>query len=298
MGEPAVQVGAGAAGGAPAATAPTAGEQAPQTAGAALTSVPAGTEWAASFQNQEVKSYISQKGFKSPEALAESYKNLEAKFSARAPDERTLVLPEKADDATAMRAVWERLGAPKESKDYDIPTADGASDETFVTWARDAFYKNNLTKTQAQGVALAYNEMAKAHAASQSETRTLALKHADAKLQSEWGAQYDVNVNLAKAGARVLGIDAKTLDIMEAVQGREMLFKTLQKIGVSVGESNFVTGGGTAAAEPSAEQAQQEIQNLMRDKKFQKQWNKGDAEAIARWDKLNRLAAPGEKSIG
>lgn len=262
------------------------------SAGATLTSVPAGPDWAGSFK-EETRNYISQKGFKTPEALAESYKHLEAKMSTRAPDERTLILPEKMEGADA-RAVWERLGAPKEAKGYALPR-EGA-DPAFTEWAEGAFYQNNLTKSQADGVVKAYNEKLTASMAAQQEFAKNAIAQADQSLQKQWGNAYESNINIAKQGAKILGLDAKTLDMMEALQGREALFKNLQRIGVSMGESKFVDGAASPATTP--EQAQQQIKDLMQDAKFVKKVNRGDQESLKRWNDLNRLAAPGDKSIG
>lgn len=277
--------------GAPAAAAAPSTTGAP-SAGATLTSVPAGPDWAGSFK-EETRNYISQKGFKTPESLAESYKHLEAKMSARAPDERTLVLPEKMEGAEA-RAVWERLGAPKEAKGYGLPR-EGA-DPAFADWAEGAFHQNNLTKTQAEGVVKAYNEKIHADMTGQQEFVKNAIAQGDQSLQKQWGAAYESNINIAKQGAKILGLDAKTLDIMEALQGREALFKNLQRIGVGMGESKFVDGAAAPATTP--EQAQQQIKELMQDAKFVKKVNRGDAESLKRWNDLNRLAAPGDKSIG
>lgn len=260
-----------------------------QTAGSTLTSVPTG-EWASGFKSEEVKSYITQKGFKSPEALAESYRSLESKMGA--PADRLLSLPEKME-GEAARAVWERLGAPKEAKGYEIAKGDEKADPKFVEAIQGIFHKNNLTKDQAQGVAKEYEAYANSQLQAQQEAHNNAIMQGDVSLKKQWGAEYDRNVEIARQGVKILGLDAKTLDLMEQIQGRETLYKTLQKIGVGVGESNFVDGASanSQAVELTPEQAHAEIKNLMNDKKFYKQLEKGNTEARARWDKLNQLAS-------
>lgn len=286
---------AGAAPIAPTTTAPSA--PAPtQTAGATLSSMPTGPDWAASFKNEEVRSYVSKKGFQNPEALAESYKNLEAKYSTRIPEDKMIVLPEKME-GDAARAVYERLGAPKEAKGYELPR-DPKADPKFLEKVEGMFHKANLTKTQAMGVLQEYNQMVQSETQAQMTSRQNAIIQGEAKLKGEWGAQYDSNVNLAKQGARILGLDAKTLDLIEMSQGRESLYKTLQKIGVSVGDANFVDGApiGTSA-EMTPDQAKDQIKALIQDEKFGKKLSRGDREAREQWDKLNQLAAPGEFQV-
>lgn len=271
---------------------------APSSAGSTLNSVPTGGEWLSGFKSEETRSYISNKKFQSPEALAESYKNLEAKLSTRHPEDRTIFLPEKME-GEAVKNVFQRLGMPKEMKDYDFAKDDKTADPKTVEAFQNIFYENNLTKDQAAGVAKKYTEYVQGLQAQQQEAHKNALIQGEAALKKEWGSQYEANINIAKQGAKILGLDAKTLDAIEASQGRESLFKTLQRIGVSVGESGFVDGSGAGAGkEMTAEQASAEIQRLYQDKKFQKKFNNGDRETIDYWNKINQLAAPGEKQIG
>lgn len=286
---------AAAAPSAPSAAPAAAPPAAPSSAGATLTSVPAGQDWSGSFK-EETRNYISQKGFKTPEALAESYRHLEQKLSSRPGDERTLILPEKMEGADA-RAVWERLGAPKEAKGYEIPRIEN-SDNSFADWAEQAFHQSNLTKDQAQGLHKAFTALQQAEIKAHADNLRTNLAQADAKLQKEWGASYEQNLNIAKQGAKILGLDAKTLDTMEALQGREALFKNLQKIGVSVGESNFVDGQVAVQQVTTPEQAQAKIRDLMQDAKFVKKVNRGDTDALKVWNDLNQAAAPGTKTIG
>lgn len=276
----------------PAPGAPGAGVT-PPSAGAALHSVP--QEWASGFK-EENKAYISQKGFKTPEALAESYKSLEAKLSSRVPDERMLVLPEKVE-GDALRPIFERLGAPKEPKGYELPR-DEKSDPKVADWLESTFHKGGLTKTQAGVIMNAYSERLQSEVAAGTEARRVALIQADARLQGEWGAEYEKNVNIAKQGAKILGIDPKTLDVLEALQGREVLFKNLQKIGVAVGESNFIDGKTNVPTPLTPEQAQAEINTLMKDQKFGKKLQKGDVEATNKWNELHKIATPGTFQVG
>lgn len=279
----------------PAATGGAGGNPPPASAGAHLTSVPAG-DWFGSFKNAELKSYVQERKFTDPEQLAERYQSLEKLRGV--PEDRLLKLPEKMEGDEA-RAIWEKLGAPKDAKGYEIPRDEKSPDPKFADWAEGTFHKNNLTKAQALGVVQAYNERMQADISAQAEFRKNAMVQADEALKKVWGPEYETNINIAKQGVKILGLDAKTLDIMEAVQGRETLFKNLQKIGVQVGESTFVAGQGAANdAVTTPEQATSRIKELMQDRKFVKKINKGDADALKTWNDLNRAAAPGEKSIG
>lgn len=265
----------------------------PAAAGTTLQSVPAG-EWFNNFKNPDIKSFMAERKFADPETLAQSYVNLEKLKGV--PENRLLKLPEKMEGDEA-RAVFQKLGAPLEAKGYELPRDEKSSDPKFLEWAEGTFHKNHLTKSQAQSLATEFNGFVKAQNDAQALTQQNARVQADAKLQAEWGAKYDVNINLAKQGAKILGLDEKTLNTIEALQGRDVLFKNLQRIGVSVGESTFVDGNTGTATTKTPEEAQAEIKTLLNDEKFRKKVTRGDTEATARWNELNRLASPGEKQI-
>lgn len=264
------------------------------SAGAQLSAVPSGA-WFNDFKNEDVKSYVSQKGFKTVEDLATSFHNLEKMKGV--PEDRLLKLPEKMD-GPEVRAIFERLGAPKEAKGYELPRDQKDVDPKFTDFAEGMFHKAGVTKNQALELQKEYNEYAQKQMLDQVTARNNSIIQADEKLKGEWGAAYDGNINIVKQGVKVLGLDGNTLDLMEAAQGREALYKTLHKIGVSVGEAPFVDGSGAAAAEPTAEKAQEIITQKMQDAKFRKRLLRGDVEAKQEWEKLNRLASPGEKQIG
>ncbi len=266
----------------------------PASAGAQLSIAPA-PEWAASFQDAQLKTYVAEKNFSNPEMLAKSYYNLEKMRGV--PEDRLIKLPEKMEGPEA-RAVWERLGAPKEAKGYELPKAEVGHDDAFADWAANTFHQNGVPKSMAQSIAQAWNDYNKSEFAKQNEAQVNNLKQADETLKKEWGQHYDSNINLAKQGVKILGLDAGTLDQLEALQGRAQLFKTLSKLGASVGESTFVSGQGGTPTPKSAADAQSEIKSLTHDKKFGKSLQKGDVEALKRWNELHQLAYPGDKPIG
>lgn len=279
---------------APAAPSAPAAPAAAPSAGSHLSSVPAGPEWASSFKNEEVKTLVSQKGFKTAEDLAISYQNLEKKMGI--PEDRLLKLPEKMDGPEA-RAVWEKLGVPKEAKEYGLPRVENG-DNSFTDFAETAFHKIGIPKAQALELAKSYNEFGTNMIKAQSQARAQAITQGDEALKKEWGAQYETNVGIVKQGVKVLGLDAKTLDLMEMGLGREALYKNLQKIGVSVGESEFIAGGtAPGSTTETVETAQEKIKQLQGDRKFGKKLGRGDVEAKKEWDRLHKIAFPGNQGI-
>lgn len=270
--------------------APQGGTGSPQSAGAQLHTVPAG-EWMNGFKNEELKNYAKEKLFTDPEQIVERYQNLEKLRGV--PEDRLLRLPEKMEGDEA-RSVFQRLGAPKEAKGYELPTNE-TTDKGFNDWAQNTFYDMNITKSQGQGLANKFNEYVAAQTKAQSEAAQVNRSNQDQALRKEWGGNYEKNVEIAKQGVKILGLDSKTLDLMETIQGRDQLFKTLHKIGVGVGESTFVDGQQASVETP--EQAETKIKELMNDKKFAKRMSKGEVDARSEWDRLHKVAYPGEIQI-
>jgi len=265
-----------------------------QTTTAPTTTTTDSQPWFSGFKNEGLKETVAR--FKTAEDMAESYQNLEKMKGV--PENRLLRLPEKMEGPEA-RAIFERLGAPKEPKGYEIPRDPKAVDPAFADWAESVFHEAGITKSQGLALVGKYNERLTREMQDSIKQRETLNAQADENLKKTWGASYDQNINIVKQGAKILGLDDKTLNIMEALQGREVLFKNLQKIGVSLAESNFETGDGNQQPTTmTAEQAQAEMKALMSDQKFIKKFNRGDKESIERWTKLNQIAAPGQMEVG
>ena len=82
------------------------------------------TDWTTGLSD-DLKGFVQNKGFKAPTDILESYRGLEKAMGAKA--EHLIKLPENMDSPEG-RAIWERLGAPKDAKDYKIGLAKEVGD--------------------------------------------------------------------------------------------------------------------------------------------------------------------------
>ncbi len=251
------------------------------------------TDWTTGL-SQETRGYVQKKGFKDAGALADSYINLEKLHSA-GPD-KLLKLPESWEGPEAQ-AVWERLGKPKDAKSYNLKVPEKGGDQKFADWAGEAFLKNNLTATQAQGVINAWNDRQAAAQLQTVENQKIAVAQAVDSLKTEWGAAYEKKMNLAKSGAIALKLDAATIDAIANVQGAAQLYKTLSEIGAGVGESTFVAGRPAPDGVITPDQARAELEELKRDQGFVQKYLKGDFDAKKKMEHLQKMANPGEQRL-
>ena len=263
------------------------------------TAAPVENSWMNGFTD-DMKGYVQNKGFKDQAALLDSYRNLEKLQGV--PQDRLMKLPEKYYDENGnltqeSRSIYERLGAPKEAKEYEIaaqPGGDQARLDNFLKTAHDL----GLTKTQAQKLAAADDGYYQQAVTRSKEAQTQAFKDQTTNLQKDWGAAYNDNVQNAREGVRKLGWDGAKIDALSSAIGHADAMKMFAQLGRSVGEASFVSSGGSnanRALEPAA--AKQRIDALLKDSSFAAKLSSGDGDATALWNRLHEQAYQGTVNI-
>ncbi len=246
----------------------------------------------------DLTGWVQNKGFKTPIDALESARNLEKLMGA--PPERILKLADKmrGDDGKLTaegRQIFERLGAPKEAKDYQIDIPKEFGDAKMAETFQGLFHEEGVAKASAERIVKQWNEYQNAQRTAMTEAQKEADRQAEQVLKRDWGQAYEQNTNIAKEAVRTLGLDEKSLNSLSRSLGHDKTMKLLQKLGASVGEGRFVQGGSAnTVLEPS--QAQYQIKELMKDRDFAGRLAKGDSEALSKWTRLHEMAAPGQFS--
>jgi hypothetical protein len=239
--------------------------------------------WYASAE-PEIAGFIQNKGVGSKDAaaaaieLAKQYANLEKMRGV--PADRLLTLPLDPTQPGAMDPIYEKLGRPARAEEYGLKTAEDKSDADYVKWASDTFHKIGLTKAQAEAIDVALRGMVTEYEAKTEEAAKLAKQADIQKLQQEWGATYDANINLAKqAAAKVGAAPAEIAALTEALGSDSAVLRLFQRIGKGFAEPSFVTGqSGSATGVMTPEQAAAKVKELKGDPEFVKLYN---AEAVS-----------------
>lgn len=277
----------------PAASAPAAATPPPAApAAAAATPPPASSgNWTDSL-NPEFKEYATNKGFKDPAMVLESYRNFEKLQGV--PRERILKLPETAD-ATEWNDVYTKLGKPAHPDGYGLETAkDG--DPAFTDWAKSTFHKLNLTAEQGQKVVQQYQEFAAAQEAAEKAEHTANIQKQVGALQKEWGSAYNQNVARAQHAYRTFGLPDAAVSALEKAIGFDGVMKFMHDLGAKIGEHSFVAGeqnqGFGEGAMLTPAQAQAKINALKQDNIFRDRYLKGDVKAKEEMDRLHQMANP------
>ena len=273
------------------------------TTGAAATTTATGISVGASTPptwvdslNPQLKEFVQEQGFKEPGEAVEAYQNLiklrgvPADKLLRTPDSYT----DPKEQEAALTAIYDRLGRPKEAKDYNVEIPKEGGDQAQADWAKDLFHKAGLNKNQAEAISKAWNERQALGMKTAQENSALTSKQAVEGLKREWGAAYDQNIQIARAGQTALGWDDAKVDKMSATLGLGETLKMLHDTGRKIGEATFVPGGKENPAF-TPEGAQEKIKNLMKDKSFVEKLESGDPTAGQQWRYLHEQLANGQQ---
>lgn len=151
----------------------------------------------------DVKGHASVKKYATAEDAARAIISAESRLGV--PADQLLRLP-KAKDEKGWAELYDKLGRPKEAKDYGITPPDGvAADPALMNGYLEAAHKAGLSKGQATALFAWYNGAGEAMTTQAKEAAAQAQTEATASLKSEWGQAYDERVRAAGDAAARFG---------------------------------------------------------------------------------------------
>lgn len=229
-------VGAPSSGGAPAQGGGLASELAP--------AVKVETPWYEGASD-ESRSWIESQKIASLDQIATSHRNL-VKLKG-VPDSELLRLPAKWEENPETAAqVYARMGRPEKAEQYEIPSIPVGNGDVdlapqFKQWAHAA----GLSGRQATTLATQYQGVLVRAAEARKEAIAADIATQNQALRSEWGGEYDANVQAAQRALAVLGntIGLTMEDLVTMEQspiGHAKAAKLLALIGRTIGEHETV----------------------------------------------------------
>lgn len=250
-----------------------------------------GQPWYSSFDS-DTQGYIQNKGWTGPKDILTSYQGLEKLRGV--PEDRLLKLPEKEDDP-AWAGIYDRLGRPKEAKDYDFKMPEKYGDPQMHEWSKKTFHELGLNKKQAAALNEKWNQFQSERIGGYEKTYQETLARQEVELKSKWGNAHDQNVGMAKSAVEALGIKPETIDKLEQAMGFSGVMELFHNIGSKTGEHKFVSGDGGGSGnnvQLTPDAAKNEIARLKQDQEFGKKYIGGDSEARTRMERLHKMAYP------
>ena len=259
------------------------------TAAAAATATVDPNAWVTGITDEATRTWVTAKGFKDPGAVATSAFHLEKLTGAGL--DRLVQIP-KDSTPEAWNAVYDKLGRPAKADLYSIPVPEGDKGE-FAGVAKTWFHEAGLNQSQAEKVAVKWNEFQAAQAKAAADADAAKSAEQVAALSKEWGAAIDQNKGIAKQAATALGVTGEQIDALQKVMGYDATMKFFHAIGSKTGEGEFLNGGNTATnGVMTPAQAAAEIKLLRGDAGFTSRYLKGDVEARQKMEHLHKMAYP------
>lgn len=254
--------------------------------------------------------YLQNKGWHDKPAndvaleILKSYRGVEKLVGA--PPDQVVRWPKDAADEAGWQTVRDRLGVPKDAKDYDfsgVKYADGkvVDDAALLDAIRATAANLKLPKDAAPEIAQAIVKQNEAHAASREAERQALITADKQALAKSWGANADANkfvaVNAMKAVMKATGLDdskmAEGINAIEQALGYVPTMQMFLAIGQKIGEDRFVTSetGRATGGVLTREQAVARMAELSKDRAWGAKWMAGDKDAVREKNALDLIIA-------
>jgi hypothetical protein len=262
---------------------------------------PPAPAWHAGIE-AETLGFWQNKGYDltDPKALAtkltEQYRAAEKHIGA--PPDQIIRMPKADARPEEIAAMWQRLGAPKEAKEYDfsgIKFAGADLEPAFADAMRAGLAAAFVPKDKAGAIVQSVVKFLESADTTESTLNTAKLAEERGKLEKNWGAKdsntYRFNLLAAKEGANRLGIDEAGVAALENLMGYSSVMDALRKIGNARKEDVFVESGQSAGngKVTTREGAMSRKQELFADKAWVARLNSGDQQAKTEWKNLNMM---------
>lgn len=229
------------------------------------------------------RDYIAKKGFKTADDVAKSLRETERALHSRIP----IPKPEETDK---WGEVWNKLGRPEAPDQYKIGAPDGFQpDPTFTKPFSERAHAAGLTQAQVEQMVGWWNETA----IQSIEQQRAAVDGQISSLKSEWGTNYDKNVQFMNRGAATLGLDKTGVDKLGQALGVDGAAKMLANLGLRVGE-DLLHQGDSVVTSLSVEELKAELQSHVRENGIA--IRSGDPTAKATHQRLIAQLAAAEKA--
>lgn len=214
---------------------------------------------------QELQDEPSLKIFNDIPALAKSFIHAQRAIGAD-----KLVVPGKHATDDDWQQAFQKLGLPKELKDYEIKLGESASiDKDFVAKFKENAHKAGILPQQAQKLADWFSETNKASEAEVVKVREAKIKSDLDGLKSEWGAAYDQKLGKAQQTIREMNDPGLVKYLDESGLGNDpQLIKLLAGVAEKFMKEDTEVGGKAGLkTKYTPKEAMVEANKLMMDMK-------------------------------
>jgi hypothetical protein len=223
-------------------------------------------------------------------AATKQARELEKHFGV--PADQLVKMPKADAKPEEFRAYYERLGAPKEAKDYDLSAV---TDPAIADSLRATMHERGVPKDAAASIATTVAKALESRNAQQATLDADKMAEQRASLEKNWGgkdsAAYQFNHLQAIEGARRLGITPEAVKTMEGQIGYDKVMEAMRKIGANTREDTFVekSAGANQGDVTTLEGAAARKQELMADTGWRDRYLAGGVAEKREMNRLNQM---------
>jgi len=198
-----------------------------------------GKNWYDGLQSEDIKSHPKIKEFKSADALAKSYLELQSVLG-----NEKMPIPKDENDTLAIDMVKKALGVPDEPTGYNLEQPQVPEGLEGVMFGMEEFttiaHRHGLTPTQATGLMNDYVGLL-GHIQTQSKEQFMqGLENTKNDLKQEWGLTYDTKVKMAQQVMNKFTGSKEEFDQLNARLGTDPTsLKFLAKMGEQFAEGTL-----------------------------------------------------------
>lgn len=240
--------------------------------------------------SDEDKGFIQSSNYADPSAVIKALRETKSYVGA---DKNTIIkVPKPAADGTVdYSEVFKTLGRPDDASGY------GFEETEFSKAIAPELFRLGITKTQANELAKFLEGYGTTEATAQAEKLAAARAKGQESLQKKWGAEYEVNTQVAAKAVRELtqatGITAEELDKIEDLIGVEKAAELFFAIGSKEGGVKSLTNYNSGVETP--EIAAFKLKEMMADKETAKLLAQKDHRTMTEIKRLTALSMGGNK---
>lgn len=238
---------------------------------------------------EENRSYVQEKGYKSADDMVTALKGL-SQFEGK--DLNNMVsLPGADASAEDLAAFYGKLGCPDKPEGYVF----GKNDTEFAKSIAPILQQSGITQKQLDVLMPKWNEFINTQNSAAEQQLVEDNEKATKALKTEWGNDFDANIDLAKKATQALGFSADEIDSICKVKGSAYVYKMMAKFGKAFSDDQIKGVGTQAQANLSnPNEALARIERLKHDSNFAARIAKGEESALKEWEMLHNAAYGGK----
>ena len=240
--------------------------------------------------SEEDKGFIQSSKYTDASAIIKSLRDTKAYVGA---DKNTIIkIPKPAEDGTVdYSEVFKTLGRPDDASGYGFEETD------FSKVAAPKLFELGITKAHADGLSKMLEDWNATTASGQAEAAEQARAKGIADLKKAWGADFEVNNEVAAKAVREMaeaaGLTQEDFDKIEDLIGVEKAVKMFHAIGTKDGGVKNLSNYNAGVETP--EIAAYKLKELMADKETAKLLSQKDRKTMSEIKRLTELSMGGNK---